>query len=172
MEENIFYLTKERVPVFIGKNGEMKQQFEEKFSSNIEVNSQTGEVIAESEDAVSLFVLGSAIEAINYGHNPENTFELQDESTVIDIIDLKSKVRDQKRLNSVMGRIIGKDGSTRKAVEEITKCFISVTEEGVCVIGPFENVQLVHEAIDMLIKGASHKSMYSYLERNKISPLA
>ena len=64
-------------------------------------------------------------------------------------------------------RIIGKDGSTRKAIEEITKCNLSIKDSFVSVVGPYENVQLIHEALEMLIKGSSHKSFYSYLERNK-----
>lgn len=80
---------------------------------------------------------------------------------------MKNYVRDHHRLKSVMGRVIGKNGSTRKVIEEITKSAVSVKDHFVSVIGPFENVQLVHEAVEMLIKGASHKSFYSYLERNK-----
>ena len=166
MEEK-FYLDSSRIPVFIGKNGEMKARFEEEFSCSIEVDSQNGEVTVISEEALDTFVLGHAIEAINLGHNPEHTFMLADEHFVLDIIDVKSMVRDSKRLQSVMGRVIGKDGSTRRAIEEITKCWVAVVEEKVSVIGPFENVQLVHEALDMLISGASHKSIYSYLERNR-----
>ena len=65
-----------------------------------------------------------------------------------------------------MGRIIGKEGTTRKLIEDITKCSVSVYDHYVSIIGVYENTMLVHEAIDMLIKGASHKSLYGYLERN------
>lgn len=165
--EETFYLSSSRIPVFIGKDGSMKERFEEEFSCSIEVDSKTGEINVTSENALDTFVLGHVIEAINYGHNPEHTFSLKDEHFVFDIIDVKPMVRDSKRLLSVMGRIIGKNGSTRRAIEEITKCWVAVDENFVSVIGPFENVQLVHEALDMLISGASHKSIYSYLERNR-----
>ncbi len=165
--EETFYLEPTRIPVFIGKEGSVKEKLEKEFESKIEVDSKTGEVEVISENAINSFVLGHIIEAINLGHNPENTFYLKDEHYVFDIIDVKPLVRDSKRLTSVMGRIIGKEGSTRKAIEEITKCDLAISDSIVSVIGPFENVQLVHEALDMLIKGASHKSIYSYLERNK-----
>ena len=167
MEEK-FYLNLDRVPVFIGKSGKQKEIFEEKFGCKLEINSKNGEVIVESEDSLSVFILSNIVHAINYGFSPDHAIFLEDENNVLDVIDVKTIVRDSNRLKVVLGRVIGKDGSTRKAIEEITKCFISVSDHYIGIIGAYENVQLVHEALDMLIKGSSHKSFYSYLERNKI----
>ena len=167
MEEK-FYLDEDRIPVFIGKSGLVKKDFERKFNSKISVDSNSGDVIVDSEDAVSLFILSNIINAINYGHSPEHALRLEDENAVLDIIDVRTMIKDKLKLKSVMGRIIGKEGSTRRAIEEVTKCSVSVKDHFVSVIGNFENTILVHEALDMLIKGASHKSFYSYLERNKV----
>ncbi|MEC8221339.1 MAG: KH domain-containing protein [Nanoarchaeota archaeon] len=169
IHEEKFYLEKDRISVFIGKEGETKKTISKHFNSEIDVDSKTGEVLVESENAVDGFVLSQVIQAINFGHNPEKTLVLEDENMVFDIIDVKPMVRDHLRLKTVMGRIIGKEGSTRKAIEEITKCNIAVKDHYVSIIGAFENVGLVHEALDMLIKGGSHKSMYGYLERNKVN---
>ena len=169
IHEDRFFLEKDRIPVFIGKDGSMKKKFEEKFNSKLDIDSKTGEILVESRDAIDSFILSQIVLAINYGHNPDNCFFLEDENYVLDIIDIKSRIKDHSRLKPVLGRIIGKDGSTRKAIEEITKCHVSIKDHFVSVIGPFENVGLVHDALDMLIKGGSHKSFYSYLERNKIA---
>ena len=169
MEESC-YLEKDRIPVFIGKAGSQKRIFEKKFDCSIDVNSKTGEVIFDcGENSVFAFILVNIVHAINYGHSPEKAMLLENESFVIDTIDVKTQVRDPVRLKVTMGRIIGKDGSTRKVIEEITKCSVSVRDHFVSVIGPYDNTILVHEALDMLIKGASHKSLYGYLERNKTS---
>jgi len=160
------FLDLDRLGAFIGKGGSEKKKLEEKFNCKIDVNSKTGEVIVEGEDSVNRFVLSNIISAVNFGHNPENAIKLEDENYVIDVIDVKTMVK-HDRLKSVMGRIIGREGSTRKVIEEVTKCNVSVKDHFVSVIGPFENTLLVHEALDMLIKGGSHKSFYSYLERNK-----
>lgn len=169
MGEEKFFLEKDRIPVFIGVSGSCKRELEKKFNCKLNINSQNGEVIVDCEDAVAIFVLSNIITAVNYGHSPEHAAKLEDESYVLDIIDIKQFVHDNERLKAVAGRIIGKDGSTRKAIEEITKCNLSIKNNFVSVVGPYENVQLIHEAIEMLIKGASHKSFYSYLERNKSS---
>ena len=93
--------------------------------------------------------------------------KLEDENYVLDTIDIKTYVRDHNRLKVVMGRVIGKDGGTRKLISEITRCSVAIKDHYVSVIGLYENIQIVHEALEMLINGASHKSFYSYLERNK-----
>lgn len=166
-----YFLEKDRIPVFIGKSGSEKKKLEKKFNCSLEINSKTGEVTIDSEDAIATFILSNMINAVNYGHSPENALMLEDENYVLDIIDVKNYIKDHSRLKSVMGRIIGKGGSTRNVIEEITKTHVSVKDHFVSIVGPYENVQLVHEAVEMLIQGASHKSFYSYLERNK-SPTA
>jgi len=170
MEEK-FYLDEDRIPVFIGKKGSQKRIFEKKFNCSIDVDSENGEVVVESEDAVNSFILSNIIHAINYGHSPENALRLEDESCVLDVIDVKQKTKDSQRLKVVLGRVIGKEGSTRKLIEVITKCSVSIKDHFVSDLGPYENTLLVHEALDMLIKGASHKSFYSDLERNKVDEL-
>ena len=167
MEEQLF-IEKERIPVIIGKEGSMKKKIEEKFHCSLAINSETGELTIQSENTLDTFLLQIIVTAINNGHNPEHALLLEDENMVFDSIDVKAMIKDHKRLKIVMGRIIGKNGSTRKTIEEITKCHISVSDHIVSIIGPYENVQLVHEALEMLISGGSHKSFYSYLERNKI----
>lgn len=167
MIQEKFFIEPDRLSVFIGSEGANKKILEEKFACSIEINSNTGEVFVESEDALNVFILSNIVNAINYGHSPEHALQLEDENIVLDIIDVKPKVRSHTRLKSVMGRIIGKNGSTRRVLEEITGCNVSVRDTFVSVIGPFENVDLVREALDMFIKGASHKALYQYLERNK-----
>lgn len=166
MEDRNF-LEKDRIPVFIGTDGSIKKQLEAKFNSKLTINSQTGEVIIESDDALANFIISNMVNAVNYGHNPLNAMKLEDENYVMDTIDIKNYVKDSQRLKVVMGRIIGKEGSTRRIIEEVTRCSVSVKDHFVSVIGPYENILVVHEAIEMLINGAAHKSFYAFLERNR-----
>ena len=168
MKEQVF-IDSDRIPVLIGKEGSQKRLLEKKFDVGLEINSETGEVIIESkeDDGYTVFILSNIIAAINQGHSPENAMKLEDENYVLDTIDIKTYVRDHARLKVVMGRVIGKDGGTRKLISEITRCSVAIKDHYVSVIGLYENIQIVHEALEMLINGASHKSFYSYLERNK-----
>jgi ribosomal RNA assembly protein len=165
--QNTFHLDEDRIPVFIGKAGSKKRLLEKKFKCQIEIDSKSGEVTIENANSLNLFILNNIINAINLGQNPDNALKLEDETFVHDIIDIKNYVKEKNRLKTIMGRVIGKDGSTRKVIEEITKCNVAIKDHYVSIIGAYENTILVHEALDMLIKGAAHKTLYSYLERNK-----
>jgi ribosomal RNA assembly protein len=165
--ENKFFLEKDRIPVFIGKNGIQKKEFEERFNCKLAINSKTGEVNVSEIDGYNDFVLNNVINAINHGHSPQNALLLENEHFVFDIIDVRTLVKDHSRVKVVLGRIIGRNGSNRETIEEITKCHVAVKDNFVSVIGPYENTLLVHEALETLISGASHKSFYSYLKRNR-----
>lgn len=158
-----------RIPVVIGTNGTTRKQLEEQFGVKLDIDSKSGDIVITGEDASNRYIMSLILQAINYGFSPEHALMLEDEFNVLDIIDVKRNIRDSHRLKVVMGRIIGQEGKTRELIEEITQCRVTIKDHFVSVIGRFENVQLVHEAIEMLISGASHKSFYGYLERNKVS---
>ena len=163
MAEEHYFLDKDRIPVFIGKEGTIKRALEKKFNCVLKIDSESGQVKVISEDAVNTFLISNIISAVNLGHSPITAMKLEDESFVLDMIDVKPLVRGPERLKVVLGRVIGKEGSTRKLIEEMTKCHVSIKSPYVSIIGPFENTHLVHEALEMLIKGASHKTIYSFL---------
>ena len=158
-----------RLPVVIGTNGSTKKKLEEQFSVKLDIDSETGDIIVSGDDSSKRYVVSLILQAIHYGFSPEHATILEDEFNVLDVVDVKRNVRDSHRLKVVMGRIIGQDGKTRQLIEEITQCRVTIKDHFVGIIGRYENVQLVHEAIGMLINGASHKSFYGYLERNKVS---
>lgn len=166
MEGQKIFINVDRVPMLIGKQGEVKKLLERKFNSTLEVDSQEGEVEIKSEDESDIFTLFQIIRAIGQGHSPEKALTLENETVIIDHIDVKSMVRNKTRLKCVMGRVIGKKGATRKVIEEITQCSVSVGDTSISVIGTFEKVILTRQALEMLILGASHKSFYNFLERN------
>ena len=70
-------------------------------------------------------------------------------------------------MRRIRGRIIGRDGKTRRIIEELTETYISVYGHTVGIIGDFEKAQIAREAIDMLIKGAMHGTVYRYLHRKR-----
>ena len=168
MEES-FFLDENRIKIFIGKGGEMKKKIEEALNLKLEVDSKSGEVIAYSEDSLNTFILSNIITAINYDMNPNNCLKLCEDNYVLDVIDVRNivKKQDKESIKKSVGRIIGHNGVTRKLIEEITRCFVSIKDHYVCVIGPYENTILVEKAIEMLSNGLSHKGFYKYLERNR-----
>lgn len=165
--EEKYDLEPDRIAVFIGHNGENKKLLEDKFKCHLDVDSDSGEVYAKAEDSVTLFVLSNIVSAINYGHSPQNAIKLEDENYVFDLIDVKTMIKDHTKLKKMLGRVIGKEGSTRQLISDLSDCAVSIKDHFVSVIGPYENTLIVHDALKMLIEGAAHKTIYSYLERNR-----
>ncbi len=123
----------------------------EKHENEIEID---GEGI-EAYKAVNI------IKAIARGFAPENAFLLFDDTNVLEIIEIPGNENTRIRIRA---RIIGRNGIVRKNIERITNCKISVYGKTVSIIGPLEKVQIAREAIEMLISGKKHSTMYKYFE--------
>ncbi|MEM3578640.1 MAG: KH domain-containing protein [Candidatus Bathyarchaeia archaeon] len=166
-------IPKERVGVLIGPGGEVKKAIENILSVKLQVESDTGGVtITLSENAEDPSVLLRAkdvVTAIGRGFSPEHAFKLiHDEEAVLDIIDLRTIFgRSESDIRRVKGRIIGMDGKTRRIIEELTDTSIVVYGHTVGIIGRIENVQVAREAIQMLIQGSQHATVYKFLHRKR-----
>lgn len=157
-----------RLGVLIGKGGLVKKELEEKTGTVIEIDSHEGLVRVKGEDAVPFLRAVEVIQAINRGFSPERAFLLlEDEDLLLDIIDLTSFSDSQRQLDRIRGRIIGRDGRSREQIEHMTDTYISVLGKTVAVIGLPEQLKVAKSAIDMLISGVPHESVFSFLERKK-----
>ena len=126
-------------------------------------------IIEPSENATSLDVLNAknVLQAIALGFDFDTaTLLLQDEYVmeVIDVRDALHSHKDDKELRRILGRIIGKQGKAKKNIEEIAKVKLSITDGVVAIIGEYENVEAAKLAIEELIEGKMHSTVYKNLE--------
>jgi ribosomal RNA assembly protein len=70
-------------------------------------------------------------------------------------------------IKRVKGRIIGMNGKTRTIIEELTDAHVAVYGHTVAIIGTMDQVQVAREAIEMLIKGNMHGTVYRFLHRKR-----
>jgi ribosomal RNA assembly protein len=163
----------ERVGVLIGPEGVTKKNIEERLLVKLEVNSETGDVtIALSEKATDpslLFRAKDVITALGRGFSPEHAFRLvRDDEAILDVIDLRTVFgRSETDIKRVKGRIIGMNGKTRKIVEELTDTCLAVYGHTVSIIGTIEEAEIAREAIQMLVKGSMHGTVYRFLHRKR-----
>jgi len=166
-------IPRERIGVLIGPNGSVKEQIEKTLGVKLQIDSSTGDVSIElnpeNNDPSKLFRAKDVVTAIGRGFSPEKAFRLlEDENTILEIIDLRQIFgKSESDMRRIRGRIIGRDGKTRRIIEELTETYISVYGHTVGIIGDFEKAQIAREAIDMLIKGAMHGTVYRYLHRKR-----
>ena len=166
-------IPRERVGVLIGPEGKTKKHVEEKLKVELQIDSQAGDVIVtmaeKADDPSMLFKAKDLITAIGRGFSPEHAFRLvRDEEAVLDLIDLRSVFgKSDADIKRVQGRIIGTNGKTRRIIEELTDTSVSVYGHTVGIIGTVEQVQIAREAIEMLVKGSMHGTVYRFLQRKR-----
>ena len=166
-------IPRERIGALIGPDGRVKERIEKKLFVDLSISSNTGDVTVSlnptAQDPSVLFRAKEVIMAIGRGFSPEHAFRLLDrEDTVLEVIDLRDIVgksqSDQKRLK---GRIIGKEGKTRRIIEELTEANVSVYGHTISVIGDMDQAEVAREAIWRLIKGSLHRNVYRFLQRKR-----
>lgn len=166
-------IPKERVGVLIGPEGRTKKSIEEKLSVELQIDSDAGDVtimMAEKgTDPSTLFRAKDVITALGRGFSPEHAFRLiRVEEAVLDVIDLRSAFgKSEADIKRVKGRIIGMNGKTRRIIEELTDTNVAVYGHTVSVIGTIEQVEVAREAIEMLVKGSMHGTVYRFLHRKR-----
>jgi ribosomal RNA assembly protein len=166
-------IPKERVGVLVGPDGKVKQRIEEKFTVELQIESESGGVtIMLSENARDpslLFNAKDTVTAIGRGFSPEHAFRLlRNEDDIFDSIDLRVVFgRSESDIKRVKGRVIGANGKTRKLVEELTGASVVVYGHTIGFIGTFEQVDAARNAVQMLIDGSQHHTVYKYLQRKR-----
>ena len=169
MEQKTFIrIPGDRIGVLIGADGKTRRRIESAFGVKITVESESGGVtvkVNEDQPDVSvMFTVKNIVKAIGRGFNPKKAMTLQDEDNDLIVIDLEEFVGTSKNAqNRVRGRIIGKEGKSRELLEELTNCLVSVYGGTVAVIGPYEMLQLAKEAVEMLLNGSYHKTVWNHL---------
>ena len=166
-------IPKERVGVLIGPDGRTKKSIEEKLSVELQIDGEAGDVnILMKENAADpsmLFKAKDVVTALGRGFSPEHAFRLiRDEEAVLDMLDLRAIFeKSEADIKRVKGRIIGMNGKTRTIIEELTDAHVAVYGHNVAIIGTMEQVQVAREAIEMLIKGNMHGTVYRFLHRKR-----
>jgi ribosomal RNA assembly protein len=166
-------IPKERVGVLVGPEGKVKQFIEEKLCVKLEVDSELGDVniiLGENaEDPSTLFRARDVVTAIGRGFAPEHAFRLiRDEEAVLDVIDLRDAFgRSESDIKRVKGRIIGMEGKTRKIIEDLSGADVVVYGHTVGIVGTFEQANIARTAVQMLIDGCQHHSVYKYLAKKR-----
>jgi len=162
-------IPKERVGVVIGKDGETKRTIERISQVHLEIDSEEGDVVfneQEAKDPLMTLKLEDVIRALGRGFSPEHAFRLFGEETELFIFDIYDYVgKKESHLLRMKSRVIGREGKTKRVIEGLTGGVLAVYGHTVGVIADFESMDIAKKAIDMLLAGSEHPTVYRYLER-------
>ncbi len=161
-------IPKNRIGVLIGKDGKTKEKIEEESGAELEIDSQTGEVhidVRDIDDPILSMKVEDVVKAIGRGFNPEKAMEVLHDNIDFDLLDIRSWVgKSSNAVKRMRGRVIGRDGRTRELIEELSETYVSVKGNTVGIIGPPFKLKIARRAVEMILEGREHATVYEYLE--------
>lgn len=166
-------IPKDRIGALIGPEGQAKAAIEKRLSVELTIDSETGDVTItlakEDSDPSQLFRAKEVVTAIGRGFSPDRAYRLiSDEDAALEVIDLREIFgRSPADLQRVKGRIIGQEGKTRRIIEELTEADVSVHGHTVSIIANIDQMDVAREAVQMLLQGSQHSTVYRFLHRKR-----
>jgi ribosomal RNA assembly protein len=159
-------IPQDRIGVLIGEGGATLREIEDRSEVRLDVDSETGQVkVEQTGDPLTALKGPDIVKAIGRGFAPEEAMRLlDDEMMMFDIIDIDAAARNRNDLQRHKGRLIGEDGRTRELMEELSGASVVIYGSTLGIIGGPEQVDTVREAAQMIIEGAPHGTVYSFLE--------
>ena len=159
-------IPQDRIGALIGEGGETMRAIEDRAEVRLDIDSETGQVAVETTgDPVTALKGPDIVKAIGRGFAPDEAMRLlDDELMLFEIIDIDAASRNKNDLTRHKGRLIGEDGRTRELMEELTGASVVIYGSTLGIIGGPEQVDAVREAAEMIIEGAPHGAVYSFLE--------
>jgi ribosomal RNA assembly protein len=163
-------IPRERVGVLIGKNGITKDEIENLTKTDINIDSDTGSIAIspteETEDPLAVWKSRYIVKAIGRGFNPEISLKLLGDETLLEIINLPDYVgKSKKAIMRQKARIIGKEGRTKDIITDMVGVDISIYGKTVALIGDMAQIHIAKEAVEMILNGVRHKTVYAFLEK-------
>jgi len=160
----------ERVGVLIGPGGETKSRIQERTGVVLQIDSATGEVTvdeSQAKDPSESLKVRDLVNAIGRGFSEERAFRLLQEDVYFDAFDIKDFAHSRNRIGQIKARVIGTRGKTRRIVEDLTAVDMSVYGHTVALIGESFHLAIAREAVEMLLRGSEHNTVYRFLERKR-----
>lgn len=159
----------DRIGVLIGRGGETMREIEERAEVRLDIDSESGNVrIEKVGDPVKGLKGPDIVRAIGRGFAPEDALRLLDDDMMMfEVIDIDAATRNKNDLRRQKGRLIGEGGRTRELMQELTGASVTIYGSTLATIGGPRQVEAVREAAEMILDGAPHGAVYSFLERKR-----
>jgi ribosomal RNA assembly protein len=157
-------IPEERLKI-LKREKKFEEQLERFTESKIEINE---EVAIECEDPIKVWRIKQVIQAFGRGFDFDTAMNLLDEEYYLEMIEIKDYTgKSRSRMMSLKGRVIGTKGKTKKLIENYTGTKLAIYGKTISILGKWDRVMIAKKAIDMLLSGRLHTTVYRFLEKTK-----
>jgi len=170
--EHLARIPQDRIAVLIGKGGETRRMLEEACGATLEIDSKSGEVMADwgeaGADPVVRMKMPEVIVAIGRGLAPKRAVQLIQDEVFLKMYDIREWVgRQPNQTRRMRSRLIGRNGRIRSLIEEISRCEMAIYGSTVLVIGDEDGLALAAPAIEGILRGSEHSTVLHGLEQDR-----
>jgi ribosomal RNA assembly protein len=160
----------DRVGALIGPGGSTRREIEELTKAHLEIDADEGTVgisSADTDDPMGALKARDIVVAIGRGFSPRRAMRLMNDDTYLGVIDIKQVTGKQTKssLWRVRSRLIGTAGRARTRLEELSGCSVSVYGSTVAMIGKEQELERATQAVEMLLRGSEHSTVFHLLAR-------
>lgn len=162
-------IPKDRVGALIGTDCETKELIEKRAGVRMRIDTE-GEVDIEEnpEDPLAALKVMDLVKAIGRGFAPHRAMRLLDDDEYLEVIELGDFIgKKSDQLSRVRSRLIGTNGKTRKIIEDLTGAYMSIYGSTVSLVGNSVQLPIAKTAVEMILRGSEHATVYRYLERSR-----
>jgi len=157
-----------RIAVLIGHKGETKRELENQTGLKLEIDSKNGEIAIneqEVKDPLVVMKMENIVKAIGRGFSPDNAMRLLDDDADFFIFNLQDYVgKKDTHIRRLKSRIIGREGKTRRVLEELTESKISIYGHTISIISDVVKMNILKKSVDMILTGSKHATVYRFVE--------
>lgn len=127
------------------------------------------EVEIDGDDPIVVMRAKEVVRAFGRGFDFDDALDMADEEYILDVMTISDFAGKSKNRQIIMrGRVIGSQGKSKKIIEKYTGAKIAVHGKTVSVMGKWENVKLAREAVELILRGAKHTTVFKMVEDRKI----
>ena len=110
------------------------------------------------------FFIEQVVLAVDFGFDVEDALLLTNPSFLLKFIDIRDNTS-RNNLKDVRGRIIGKNGRVKKAIENLTGSVVVIKDNDIGIIVDDLHLDTTMQAFKTLIHGTKYGTVFNYLER-------
>ena len=162
-------IPEDRIGVLIGPGGRTKRDLRARTETEMDIDADEGEVriSAPDSDPVRAMKARDIVLAIGRGFSPERAMRLLKDNAYLGVLDIKFTTgkREKAALRRIRARAIGTRGRARSRIEELSGCSMSVYGSTIALIGEEDQLERATRAVELLLKGSEHATVFHFLAR-------